>query len=425
MQNQHYLHLETLDAPVRLQVDSAFLAALPAVFARWPFTLSDTPAHPSFADIRQHDTGFTLDSPFLEKPLTYRDPTNMLCALVVEIAWQRLRQDTRLLCLHGAAVEYAGRLVIFPSTARAGKSVLSTALSAQGRRLFTDDFLPLRIGDKGRIEGVANGISARVRLPLPKQIGRKARRYINTCKGIENAQYRYVTPKAGELASVNTRAPLGAMVFLERNAGMRPSLEPVDQADALKSLIKQNFSRAVNAGAILNMLGTLTRTAPAYRLTYDTVAQAGDLLDAAFSRWTTPEPAIDSADESALFAPAAGDAAHVPPDTRTATLMQAPGVTEVATGDKRFLSGDHGTKIHYLNDGASVIWRLLAEPAIMDDTVAMMQALFPDQPASGIRADVTGTIEAFARNGLLVDVDTIRKTSPDRLPLSEPVNRTA
>lgn len=419
MQHQTaYLKLDGLTAPVLMRVDERFLSALPAVFANWPYTLLSTPPEPPFATVDVCDAGYEIHSPFLDRAILHRDPLNALCSLVVEISWARLRQEPELLCLHGGAVAFSGRLVLFPATRRAGKSTLTVALAAAGKTVFTDDFLPLRIAPDGVICGLSSGISPRLRLPVPRQFGPRARTYIRSRSHIANRQYQYVAPQGHELAHFNDAAPIGALVFLERSDGAAAVLEPVSAAETLKSLIIQNFARALNAKAILQMLAAIAKGAPAYRLRYDAVEPAIALLADSFTEWDSPAPVFDRDPAETPFT----SALDIPPkvesiDITTGQFLQAPDIAEVITDGQRFLTGRNGKSIHYLNDGATMIWRLLEDPASLAETIGMLRAVFPEQPPKGIETDVIATFTSFAKNGLLIQAGDICQTPRNQADL--------
>ena len=406
-----YLQFAGLDAPVELRVDQRFVDALPVVFPKWAHKITATAPAASFASIVWDGQSYLLESPFMDKPKRYPEPVNTLVSAIVELAWARLRGDTSLLCLHGAAVEFAGRLVVFPSTRRAGKSTLTVALAAADKRVFTDDFLPLKITEGELLHGVSSGISPRLRLPLPEQIGPVAEKYIGRRSSISNSQYRFVAPISDELASFGDTAPIGSLVFLERSDGATAALEPMKHADALTALIKQNFSRAMNAGGILKMLDFISSSAPAYRLIYDEAEPAIAVLNAHFSSWTDPVPAFpadlsDSIFHTALDAKQATQTI----DVHQGSFLQASGVTEAASDGKRFLTGRNGQSIHYLNDGAATIWHLLDEPTSVAEAIEMLCAVFPDHPADQIRQDVVNTFTEFSRNGLLQIAEPVCQT---------------
>ena len=407
-----HLKFDGLDATVALNVDQKFVDALPVVFPHWSHTIAQQDNDTSFARVELTDNEYAITSPFIDKPTSFKDPANTLCSLIVELAWARLREDTSLLCLHGAAIEFAGRLVIFPSTRRAGKSTLTVALAAAGKTVFTDDFLPLKATADGLLSGVSSGISPRLRMPLPKQFGPVAQNYIENRSMIQNRQYRFVQPQTGELANFGDTAPIGSLVFLERTEGADAMIEVVSEADALTALIKQNFSRAMNAAGILKMLGFITKSAPAYRLIYDDAEQAVALLESHFQEWSHAAPNFPvnmdtTAFESALetvFTPE-------PLDISKGSFMHANGIEEVSSDGKRFLTGHNGKSIHYLNDGAVNIWRLLEEPTSTTEAIEMLCAVFPDHPAEDIRRDVIATFTEFASNGLLQQADTVCQTT--------------
>jgi len=406
-----HLKFDGLEATVALCVDQKFVDALPVVFPHWAHMIVQKNDGTSFATVTLTKNKYVITSPFMDNPATFKDPANTLCSLIVELAWARLREDTGLLCLHGAAIEFAGRLVIFPSTKRAGKSTLTVALAAAGKTIFTDDFLPLKATNDGLLSGVSSGISPRLRLPLPDQIGPMAQNYIQNRSMIQNRQYRFVTPQINELANFGDTAPIGSLVFLERTEGATAMIASVTQADALTALIKQNFSRAMNTAGILKMLGFITKSAPAYRLIYDDAEQAVELLESCFQEWDQTAPTFSTDLDNTAFASALEtDFTPEPLNISEGTFIHASGIEEVSSDGKRFLTGHNGKSIHYLNGGATNIWRLLEEPTSATEAIAMLSAVFPDHPVEDIRRDVVATFTEFARNGLLQNADAICQT---------------
>ncbi len=395
------LTFQNLGAAVSLNVDQRFLDALRAVFLNWRFELSADSESPVFASVCYKDKQYEISSPFMEAPVTYTDPINTICSMIVELAWAHLRADPSLLCLHGAAVEMNGRLVVFPNARRAGKSTLSVAMMAAGYRLYTDDFLPLLIDDENQICGISHGIAPRLRLPVVEQIGEKAERYIKNRGYIANRQYQYVIPKAGELAEFGDTVLIGALVFLEQKENVKPSIKVVDRSETLKTLLTQNFSRAMNSDGILEILAALASNAPAYVMQYSDVEMAIGLLEEHLANWEC-SPAVIEKGDGAKFGLAA-ELENVPEiaDWRGTALIQADGVKEIATEDKRFLSDPSGRNIHYLNAGATNIWRILEQPASVAQIVEILATVFPEQPVEKIQNDVSATVQQFVDNGLV------------------------
>ncbi len=404
---QKYLLLEGLDAGITLQVNSVFLESLPLIFSHWPYEVVSETDREMFAMMELKDNGrFYLTSPFIESKDSYRDAVNAICAIVAELAWQRLREDPSLLCIHGAAADFAGRLVVFPATRKAGKSTLSVAMAAAGIRMFTDDFLPISVEDDGIIRGVSSGVSPRLRLPLPAQIGEVAHEFIARRQILSNKQYTYVKPLKTENAHYGESLPLGGFVFLERVDGATAEMSEISTAKALKTLIYQNFSRAGNAGDILAMLEFVAVNLPCYLLKYDQAEPAIALLKSSFSAWESPLPAYSQ--RAKLDNEAKNGAIPFTRHTEvdSGQFEHAKGVEVVSADGQRFLTGRSGQSIHYLNEGAALIWQILSEPTSVAEAVEILVAAFPEQAQADIEQDVLRCFKEFGKNGLLCKIES-------------------
>lgn len=420
-QEQQYLLLEGIKAGIALKVDTVFLESLPYIFSHWPHEVVGETTRETFAAIERKDNGrYYFTSPYIDSNDSYRDSVNGICAIVAELAWQRLREDPSLLCIHGAGADFAGRLVVFPATRKAGKSTLSVAMAAAGIRMYTDDFLPVSVEDDGIIRGVSSGVSPRLRLPLPDQIGTRALQYLTQRQHVSNKQYTYVKPLETEQASFGTALPLGAVVFLERREGAKAEMAEISKAKALKTLIYQNFSRAGNAGDILAMLEFVASSLPLYLLRYDDAEPAIDVLKAEFSGWETALPRYTPR------APLINESEHgLKPFTRyedvsVGQFVQAEGVQVVSTDGQRFLTGRNGQSIHYLNEGAALIWQILDEPTSVDEAVEILLAAFPEQSREQVEGDVLRCLSDFGKNGLLSKIEQNMRQMSQNAELSAP-----
>jgi len=399
-----------LDAGITLKVNAAFHEALPFIFSHWPYEIVSETSRDMFAKIELMPNGrFAFTSPFFEKPNTYSNPLNVICSLVAELAWQRLREDPSLLCIHGAGAEFAGRLVVFPATRRAGKSTLSVAMAAAGIRMFTDDFLPVSVLDDGIIRGISSGVSPRLRLPLPTQIGEVAHAYMARCPLLTNKQYTYVKPLKTENAHFGETLPLGGFVFLERADGATAEISEISTAKALKTLIYQNFSRAGNAGDILAMLEFVALNLPCYLLKYDQAEPAIALLQTQFAAWDADLPHYAPRAKLQDEAQNGEISFSRYTDVKTGQFEQATGVKVVSTDGQRFLTGRNGQSIHYLNQGAALIWQILSEPASLEEAVEILLAAFPEQARADIQKDVLRCFKDFGKNGLLRKLESAPK----------------
>ena len=409
---QRYILLEGMESAIAVAADTAFYDALPPILSHWAYQITDETPPNVFANLDLVKGRYAFSSPFMDKTESYAEPVNAICAIVAELAWARLREDPSLLCLHGAAAEFSGRLVVFPATRRAGKSTLSVALAAAGIRIFTDDFLPLTIAESGVISGISSGVSPRLRLPVPAQIGPIAADYINRRVSLSNKQYTYVAPLKNESASFGEMAPLGGLVFLDRQDGAAPKMREITKAEALKTLIEQNFSRAGNAGDILAMLEFLAQGLPAFSLRYDQAEPAIALLKARFKSWQTALPHYQPKTALKNEIPNGVKPFIRYKDVSTGQFEHAPGVDVVSTDGQRFLTGRNGQSIHYLNEGAALIWQILSEPTSVDEAVAILRAAFPEQKKDQIEADVLRSFKEFAKNGLLIRVGAQEPRAP-------------
>lgn len=410
--SQRYIFFEGLNAGLSIKADNAFIEPFPLIFSHWPYEITSQAGREVFASIEQSNGYYTLSSPYISKAEPYREPVNAICAIVAELAWARLREDPSLLCLHGAAAEFGGRLVVFPATRRAGKSTLSVAMAAAGIRLFTDDFLPLSISEHGAINGISSGVSPRLRLPMPPQIGPRAESFLTVRKAVSNGQYTYVAPLNTEIAAFNESAPLGGIVFLDRIDGATARLDQVGKAEALKILVQQNFSRAGNAGDILAMLEFLAKNLPAYTLIYDDAEPAITILQQNFANWGAPLPHYQP---QATLANDAKDGLRpftTYNDVSSGQFEHAAGVQVVSADGKQFLTGRNGQSIHYLNEGAAMVWQILAEPTDIEEAADILSAAFPEQPRAQIEKDVLRCFKDFAKNGLLNQVEAILSAVP-------------
>jgi len=398
MTQTKYMRFQGLQHSIALQ-DADLLAPIIAdVMAAWP-QQADTLSS-SFATISPHPKhGWQIALSDSTDAPKYWDDVNVICDLVAEMAWERLRSDPTLLSLHAAAIDFQGRCVVIPNARRAGKSMLAVALAKLGHDLLSDDYVPVRVDpDSGVISGVANGVAPRLRLPVPQEFSTNFQDWVAADRGPANNQYKYMCDCP--VLPGGTSRPLGAIVILDRQeTPCHPALEAVPQAEALSSLISQNFARTVHAATILQTLDLLTSHLPAYRLRYHSGEEAASYLSVhpalqalpmACQRGATPcANQVDvSQTEQPMFNPA-----H--------KFMQAPHVTEVDAGTDHFLADQAGTAIHRLNPSSVVIWRLLSEPVDQAELVALMAAVYPETDPDQIFADTESMLRTFLNAGLV------------------------
>ena len=407
MAETRYLQVEGLQRPVALEDGAVLVPLISTVLAAWPHRIADGPIAPSpFATIRPSDQArWEVTTAAAPRAPRRWDALNAVCDLVAEMAWERLRSDPALLCLHAAAVEFGGRLVVFPNARRAGKSTLAIALARLGLPLFTDDFLPLRTTPEGHLcSGVANGVLPRLRLPLYDGVSQQFRDTMEQDPGPANGQYKYLSNLP--LAPWGAARPLGAMVVLDRQeAPTLPELHPMAQEDALASLVTQNFARTRHAGAILQALDLVTRHLPIHRLRYHCAEEAAGFLADHPALKALPAAHLSDLAQDTRQASLGKPASPTPPFAPQHAYQQAPGVTATTAGGDCFLADASGRGIFRLNPVSSAIWSLLEDPTDLAEVCEILAAAFPDVPTNQISTDCARLMQDLAQAQLITPVD--------------------
>lgn len=398
-----YLQFDGLKHPVALENAARLSPMISEVLAGWPHSAS------AMTQIRPFVTIGPCDEEHWELALTEAKSTsrrwnavNVICDLVAEMAWERLRSDPSLLCLHTAAVEFSGRLIIFPNTRRAGKSTMTAALARLGHSVFTDDFLPVQVNVRSQTcLGIANGIAPRIRLPLPESFSDSFHAWVQQDIGPSNKQYKYL--RSAPIAPGGRTMALGAMVILNRNNDpVTPSLEPISRADALSNLISQNFARTQLSSAILKSMDALTHHLPVFRLTYYCGEEAAQFI--------TTHPALQSlpAAKSGTIGPDMDQAPldklnqFTPAFVPSCQYIQTAGLTEAEVDQDQFLADSNGLSIYRLNAGSVAIWKVLAEPANLDEVIEILSIAFEDVAPDQIASDSEYLMRNLVNAGLIV-----------------------
>ncbi|MEM0915913.1 MAG: hypothetical protein AAGK09_15060, partial [Planctomycetota bacterium] len=232
--------------------------AIPTPLTRWAITANDTPM-------------------FDQLPRAALVPY-----LDWAVNWRIIDTLDRWLLLHAGTVSRPGpsgtQGLLLAAASGSGKSTLTAALVAAGWSLMSDEF--------GAIDTVTRHLQ-----PIPKPMCVKAgsfppveamglpirtgRHYIKAFKG----QVGYVTPAdladAGHPAPFATEsAPLSAIVFPQRIAGHRLTVEPVAPADAAFRLARHAFNRHKHPDGAMPLLLDLCNTTTCLSLTYGEATDA-------------------------------------------------------------------------------------------------------------------------------------------------------
>lgn len=382
------LELEGLGGPIAFIGCDEMARDLACLLRGWRLRqCDDSPKATPLITVEKTARSYHLSSPWRAKPTRYGDRLDTVCSVIVDLIKGYIANDPDLLCLHCAAAEFAGRLVVFPSHYKAGKSLLSVSLAAAGVRLFADDVLPI---DGNGNRGVAPGILPRLRLPLPDNSDAAFRDYVGRHGDLGNRRFLYVDVGDQGLAPLGEQAPIGGFVLLRREAGVSASLEPVAKSEMLKRVILRNFGREQGSFELVDRLHDVVGAARCCRLLYDHPSEAVALLKRAFDHWDSAPPAARTVTSVTRAAP-----------RRRGQLTRTAGITERLVDDEMFLIDRSGEAIYHLNATSAALWRLMAEPATLKGIVRTLRRAFPDIPAEKITRDVQSLLADLKSRGLI------------------------
>ena len=393
MKDVLHLVFDGLEQPIALVDCRHLLDYFPLIFRGWHFDASPDDIQSPILTLRLEKSTYILEADWLKKTIRSTDRVDAICGLAANLVRFYVRGNSDLLCLHGAAAKFTGRLVVFPSKYRAGKSVLSACIAAAGIQLYCDDVLPISIGEG---HGIAPGLAPRLRIPLPDNLSPESVDFIQDRTGLEGRQYLYLDLDNDHLAARGSQAPVGAFILLEREEGARLSLEAISEAEVLHRVVWQNFARKAEAPRILERLNQLVSCAQRFRLRYDRAEDAVALLKETFKSW--PSMALEGPNTPLTKAQESISPANVPPGY----YLRKPEISIVAIDGESFLADTQGATIHHLNPVGSAIWTQLAEPVTIADMVDLLLVAFPDVGGEQVKGDVADLIDTLVSKNLLV-----------------------
>lgn len=283
MQDTISLRFQGITEPVVLNGAEDLLPAIGSVFPGWPWwRLSRRSPKPAVITVTKEGNKFRRHSRWVEEPDLDDDPADAMCDFVSDVLDAYIEEHPGTLGIHASAVRLGQGLIVFPSTHRSGKSLLTTHLVSQGAVLFSDDVLLLpRLGT----QGMATGIAPRLRLPVPKESGSTLPELLARSGMCANHRYGWVCLRPGEVASLGDRAAISAIVFLDVNdASEEPQLETVPRSEGLARMVQRGFSLDAKAGDVLECLSNVVGQAECFRLTYGAAGKAAGFLCNKFAR---------------------------------------------------------------------------------------------------------------------------------------------
>jgi hypothetical protein len=399
------LHFDGTDGTIRFATRDLAAEFLEVVHA-WPARSVNEAGCP-YAEIRDENGQWRLSILRPEPREQSHSPVNGICDLVVELNWSRLRQQPDLMCLHAGGIEMAGRLVVFPSGRRAGKSTLCAEMTRRGYRLFSDDVLAVCLAEGGMPSGIATGIAPRLRLPVPPDASEGFHRWVKVSAGPANRQYKYLT--TAPVAAYGATVPLGAIVTLERvDEDVEPVLEDMDPNEVVPVLIRQNFGRFVHSGHALATFGAIARGLPCLKLTYRRFEQAADYLEDAFRAGRLSGDALAATTSAGAARLEDRDAAPFDP---ALPYRRRKGCTVIEVEGEAYVADASGIGIYHLNPGMIPIWHLLEEPVEAAEIVNILADLHPQTGTETLSRDVDAALRMLA-GASLIEAAASRKTPP-------------
>jgi hypothetical protein len=395
-----YLHLKGLPAPIAFSPEAAGLSELlVSVLKGWPATVSNNPAGSNpFLRVSASAREIRIERLGISWTALELTSVSAVCTLVVEIVDAFVAASPSLGSLHAASAEFGGRVVVFLASHRVGKSTLAVRLSASGRRVFSDDILPV---DLAAGEAVTTGCLPRLRLPLPPSATDGFRDFVRARTVLTDGYYCYVDAPEATRTVHAQRAAIGAIVLLERKddqGGAR--LDDAALEDAVLNILLRDTRHALDAEKTLSGYCELIKTVKAYRLIYSELEDAVGCLEEAFAAWPnieSPAGAVQVHRQKAV-----GSLPMTASGWKTELYRRKQSVSLKTVGGAGFLVNPSTNEIHMLNNVGLALWHLLEEPMDQAALVAAISSAFPDTPKETIERDTAVLVRSLCQAGLVI-----------------------
>jgi hypothetical protein len=391
---------------------------LTAVLVGWPCErTTDKPDGIVYTLTRRVGEEFELFDVINAQRVIEPSVTSAVSTIIVELVNEYVARSAGLGSLHSAAVEIGSRLIVFPAGTRAGKSTLSTAFTAAGYRVFSDDLLPI---DFSTGEAVATGCLPRIRLPMPRGAPAWFRDHVMESTVATDGYYVYTGATAQGRVVFGDRSPLGAIVLLERSeTPVEARLEPARLDEALTRVLGQDTRANLAADSAFDRYLELVSGLEILRFTYCDLDDAIACIADAFASW--PErrrqalqagPDLSTDQPAPLLTTGNGQRFRRSDDVWLRTV-----------DDTGFLVDPVANQIHHVNQMGIGLWNLLAQPVDLQSAVTVFAQAFPDVGHDDLIRDLGTLLAEFEALGLIVTVASdgggtaIRPVAaPDDLP---------
>ena len=403
------LLFEDTTRAIDLVYDSDFLDLIRKIVPHWPFQILEEQEQfvEPFASLEETRSRQIVSSTFSEHRKRFRSPIDTICELVAQLAWATIEANPEWLCVHCAACEINGGLVLFPAIRKSGKSTMTAVLGSQGIPIFTDDFLGIEIDATGNLLGISGGVATRMRLPWPDNLSQETKAGLQDCMVASNESYSYHHNPGAMPIVRGRRSPIRAIVLLDREEDLGTAeLQEASFNDVLTTIVEQNFARVKYADHILTALHFLAAHVPRYRLKYASVEDGANIVKHHFQS-TECVAAPPLPDNLVQHEPITGSSPSAPsaaidPDQ---PLKQSGAVKYIEVEENIYLAETTGYGVHKLDQISGAIWRLLSEPISIREIVSLLSEAFPETSEQQISSDVRGLMDRFNNAGLITNHD--------------------
>lgn len=387
-----------LPGPLRFADAEAVLDVVQAVLVGWQLheRTADNDASRPVIIVAGSSGRWSVTGTALETEMRFDDPVSAACCVVAHLLQARTRAEQEMLCMHAAAVEIGGGLVVMPCRYRAGKSALTAALAAAGCRAFGDDTVLI---EPSSGDAVAPGVAIRLRLPLPERLDDATRAFVDAHAGPRGAHYCYLAPPETALARRGERANVRAFVLLDRREFGPPTVTRVAPGPMLRQLIWQNFARAGAPERIVETLAALVERADCLQLTYSDLAEGRSLL---LSHFAARGRTLHEVQPAGLCADGAARETGPALALRAgARLARSTAARRLCRAGETFLTSAATGSILHLNALASCLWTLIEQPLTYGEVLATFGAAFPTRAESDLDRDLREALAGFKAHGLI------------------------
>lgn len=266
--------------PIVVRNAEALLAHLPLFLGGWPFRWAGAAAGaaPDIEVSGDDARGFMIAGRG-PQPHWFADVLDAANGLASELINAYIMADPRLICLHAAAAEIDGRLVLLVGDSSSDKIDVALQLAVSGFRFFAGDRIAIRIAESGdAAAGLCLGLAPKARLPVPREAGERFANFIEAMSVVQTETMAYLKLSAYEAAEFAESRPLGAVVALERRAGAPAALTPLPRTEIAQAIVDCCLAPHLSAEARRAVAAGLAHDTPGFLLTFDSSAAAAGLV---------------------------------------------------------------------------------------------------------------------------------------------------